>query len=84
MPAPEGPETTMGRVLRSGEGGGRVSGCGMGVSEGGVYVYVPVGAIVVASWRRQVGKGVKFLVRRRVEFERVEVAERLLKTFVKQ
>jgi len=31
-----------------------------------------------------VGKGVKFLVRRRVEFERVEVAERLLKTFVKQ
>lgn len=81
MPAPEGPETTMGRVLRSGEGGGRVSGCGMGVSEGGVYVYVPVGAIVVAGWRREV---VKFLVRRRVEFERVEVAERLLKTFVKQ
>lgn len=75
----------MGRVLRSGEGGGRVSGCGMGVREGGVCVYVPVGAIVVAGWRRQVGKGVKFLVRRRVvEFERVEVAERLLKTFVKQ
>ena len=81
MPAPEGPETTMGRVLRSGEGGGRVSGCGMGVREGGVCVYVPVGAIVVAGWRREV---VKFLVRRRVEFERAEVAERLLKTFVKQ
>ena len=81
MPAPEGPETTMGRVLRSGEGGGRVSGCGMGVREGGVCVYVPVGAIVVAGWRREV---VKFLVRRRVGFERVEVAERLLKTFVKQ
>jgi hypothetical protein len=53
----------------------------MGVSEGGVYVYIPVGAIVVAGWRREV---VMFLVRRRVEFERTEVAERLLKTFVKQ
>ena len=36
---------------------------------------------MVAGWRREV---VMFLVRRRVEFERTEVAERLLKTFVKQ
>jgi hypothetical protein len=38
---------------------------------------------MVASWR-WLEKGVKFLVRKRLELERVDLAERLLKTFVKQ